>query len=201
MRLTLVAGGDCTGADCFVDAGSTFTLAVEVLEAPPSYVLLQTFINYGVYDPSASEDDAGPNSCEDGIENWTGEGPFDGADRLDPDCVTLDLTYVPAVRAADEIFWTDLESATAVRADTMGPGLLGHGGITGVIPPLLESSETGVVVQLQMSCPDRAATVPISLLLYDDPLAKTSGSTFVGPVGRLKFIPTVTSINLHCVVS
>lgn len=196
MRLTLVAGGTCTGTDCFVDAGSTFTLAVEVLEAPTSYVLLQTFISYGVYDPSSNEDGAGPNTCDDGMDN----GQRDGADRMDADCVVLELTYLPSVSAADELFWTDLEPATAVRADAMGPGLLGHGGITGLIPPLPESSEIGVMTQIQMSCPAEATTVPISLLLYDDPLAKTSGSAFVRAGGGPKIIPRVSPITLHCVV-
>ncbi len=195
MRLTLVAGGYCTGNDCFADVGSTFTLAIEVLEAPASYVLLQTFINYGVYDPTASEDGAGPNSCSDGVQN----GFQDGVDRTDSDCVVLELTYFPTTRAADEMLWTELEAATAVRPD-FGPGLLGHGGITGLIPPLPESSETGVMVQLQMSCPAAATTVPISLLLYDDPLAMTSGSAFVRAGGGPKIIPTVSPITLHCVV-
>ncbi len=195
MRLTLVSGGSCEGTDCFVDAGSTFTLAVEVLEAPASYILLQTFIEYGVYDPAASEDDAGPGSCDDDIEN----GMNDGADRMDTDCVVLDLTYLPTESAADELVWTDVEPATVVRADAMGPGLLGHGGITGLLPPLPESSETGVMVQVQMSCPAEAATVPISLLLYDDPLAITSGTSFVGPNSGIKIVPSVTPITLHCV--
>ncbi len=195
MRLTIVSGGSCTGTDCFVDAGSTFILAVEVLEAPPSYVLIQTFINYGVYDPAANEDDAGPNTCDDGEDN----GQEDGADRMDSDCVVLDLTYFPTASAADEVFWSDLEEATAVRP-MLGPGLLGHGGITGLIPPLPESSETGIMVQLRMSCPAAATTVPISLLLYDDPLAITSGSAFVMAGGGPKIIPAVTPIDLHCVV-
>lgn len=200
MRLTLVAGGDCTGTDCFVDAGSTFTLAVEVLEAPAGYILLQTFIDYGVYDPDASEDDAGPGTCDDDIENGPIEnGLGDGVDRMDPDCVVLELTYLPTASAADEIFWTDLEQATAVRADDVGPGLLGHGGITGLIPPLPESSETGVMVQVEMSCPAEATTVPISLLLDGDPLAKTNGTAFIGPDGFTRIIPKVASINLHCV--
>ncbi len=195
MRLTIVSGGTCTGTECFVDAGSTFILAVEVLEAPASYVLIQTFINYGVYDPAANEDDAGPNTCNDGEDN----GQEDGADRSDPDCVALDLTYHPSVNAADEVFWADLEEATAVRP-MLGPGLLGHGGITGLIPPLPESSEVGVMTQIEMSCPAEATTVPISLLLYDDPLARTSGSAFVRAGGGPKIIPTVSSIDLHCVV-
>ncbi len=194
MRLTILDGGSCDAGECFVDAGATFTLAIEVLEAPADYVLLQTFIDYGgVYNPAAGEDEAGPGSCSDGIEN----GARDGLDRGDSDCVGLELTYLPSANVADEIFWTDLAPATAVRAD-LGPGLVGHGGITGLTPPLPESDETGVMVRLQMSCPAAATTIPISLLLYDDPLASTSGSAFVRQGGGAKIIPTVAPITVNC---
>ena len=201
MALTITDGGFCEARDCYVDAGSNFTLAVEVLEAPPAYVLMQTFIDYGVYDPNANEDGAGPDTCGDGIENapedTEGRRNVDGADRRDADCVVLELTYVPAVNVEDEIFWSDIAAATALRSD-LGPGLIGHGGITGLIPPLPESNETGVMVRLEMSCPATATTVPISLLLYDDPLAGTSGSAFVGPDGGTKIVPAVSAISLHC---
>lgn len=195
MRLTLVSGGSCTGSDCFVDAGSTFTLGVEVLRAPASgYVLMQTFIDFGVYNPTASEDGAGANSCSDGMEN----GSDEKADRFDSDCVTVALTYLPEPAVADEIFWTELAAGTAVRVDTFGPGLVGHGGISGLIPPLPESSETGIMIRLQMLCPSASTTVPISLLVYEDPVAGTSGSLFAGPEGLTQIIPFVSPITLHC---
>ena len=195
MRLTLVSGGSCTGSDCFVDAGSTFTLGVEVLRAPASgYVLMQTFIDFGVYNPTASEDGAGANSCSDGMEN----GSDERADRFDSDCVTVALTYLPEPAVADEIFWTDIAAGTAVRVDTFGPGLVGHGGISGLVPPLPESSETGIMIRLQMLCPSASTTVPISLLVYEDPVAGTSGSLFAGPEGLTQIIPFVSPITLHC---
>ena len=195
MRLTLVSGGSCTGSDCFVDAGSTFTLGVEVLRAPASgYVLMQTFIDFGVYNPTASEDGAGANSCSDGMEN----GSDEKADRFDSDCVTVALTYLPEPAVADEIFWTDIAAGTAVRVDTFGPGLVGHGGISGLVPPLPESSETGIMIRLQMLCPSASTTVPISLLVYEDPVAGTSGSLFAGPEGLTQIIPFVSPITLHC---
>ncbi|MCH8010018.1 MAG: hypothetical protein IIC91_14280 [Chloroflexi bacterium] len=195
MRLTLVSGGSCTGSDCFVDAGSTFTLGVEVLRAPASgYVLMQTFIDFGVYNPTASEDGAGANSCSDGDDN----GSDDGADRFDSDCATVALTYLPEPAVADEIFWTDIAAGTAVRVDTFGPGLVGHGGISGLVPPLPESSETGIMIRLQMLCPSASTTVPISLLVYEDPVAGTSGSLFAGPEGLTQIIPFVSPITLHC---
>ena len=80
MRLTVLDGGTCDASECFVDTGATFTLAVEVLRAPASgYVLMQTFIDFGVYNPTASEDEAGAGSCSDGV----GNGGNDGDDRFD----------------------------------------------------------------------------------------------------------------------
>ena len=195
MRLTILDGGFCDGSECFVDAGSTFTLGVEVLRAPASgYVLMQTFIDFGVYNPTASEDGAGANSCSDGMEN----GSDEKADRFDSDCVTIALTYLPEPAVADEIFWTDIAAGTAVRVDTFGPGLVGHGGISGLVPPLPESSETGIMIRLQMLCPSASTTVPISLLVYEDPVAGTSGSLFAGPEGLTQIIPFVSPITLHC---
>jgi hypothetical protein len=194
MRLALVAGGYCEGSDCFVEAGARFTLGVEVVEAPPSYILLQTFIDYGIYDPTASEDGAGSDSCGDDVQN----GFDDGTDRMDEDCVVLELTYFPTADAQDELFWTDPVEAFVFRQHFAG--LVGHGGLTGIVPPLPESSATGVMVQLRMSCPERAARVPISLLPYNHPLAGTSGTAFVAPDVQVKIIPTLSSINLHCVV-
>ena len=194
MRLTIVEGGFCNANECFVDIGSTFTLAVEVLSAPASnYVLLQTFIDFGVYDPGASEDGAGPGTCGDGV----GNGGRDGVDRTDEDCVRVDLVYIPSESATDEIVWADLSEGTGLRSD-MGPGLLIHGGITGLIPPLPTSSETGIVVQFQMRCPANAVRVPMTLLVYNDPIAKTNGSVFVEADGSIKFAPNVSPITLIC---
>lgn len=194
MRLTLVSGGSCTGSDCFVDAGSTFTLGVEVLRAPASgYVLMQTFIDFGVYNPTASEDGAGANSCSDGDDN----GSDDGADRFDSDCATVALTYLPEPAVADEVLWADAAEGVTLR-EARGVGLIQHGSLTGLIPPLPVSDATGLMVQVRMSCPARAVTVPISLLVSGDPVAGTSGSLFVGADGATQIIPFVSPITLHC---
>ncbi len=195
MGLTLVDGGFCAADECYAAVSSTFTLAVEALGAPTAkYVLLQTFIDYGVYNPAANEDGAGPDSCGDGIEN----GLLDGADRMDDDCVTVELVYVPAAEPEDEIVWEDLHPGSAVR-DEAGPAFLMHGGVTNLTPPLLESDEVGVMVQVQMTCPAAGTSVPISLLVYEDALAGTNGSAFVEPDGQTKAVPKVAPITMNCV--
>ncbi len=194
MGLMILDGGSCDTGECFVDAGSTFTLAVEVLRAPASgYVLVQTFIDFGVYNPSASEDGAGPGSCGDGV----GNGGRDGEDRTDSDCATVVLTYLPEPAAADEVVWSDAAEGVTLR-DVRGAGLIQHGSLTGLIPPLPISNETGVVVEVQMSCPESPVTVPISLLVSGDPVAGSSGSLFVAADGETQIVPSVLPINLHC---
>ena len=194
MRLTILDGGSCEAGECFVDTGSTFTLAVDVREAPASpYVLVQTFIEYGVYDPTASEDEAGPDTCGDGIDN----GDEDGVDRRDEDCVIVDLVYVPSDAAQDEVVWEDLSPDTALRGN-IGPGTVLHGGLTGLIPPLPESNATGVVVQFQLTCPADPVAVPVSLLVYEDALANTSGSVFVEADGDTKVVPDVAPVTVNC---
>ncbi len=194
MRLTVLDGGTCDGSECFVDTGATFTLAVEVLRAPASgYVLMQTFIDFGVYNPTASEDEAGPGSCSDGV----GNGGNDGEDRSDSECSTVALTYLPEPGAADEVVWGDAAEGVTLR-EIRASGLLQHGSLTGLIPPLPISHDIGVVVRVRMSCPARSVTIPITLLVSGDPIAGTSGSLFVAADGVTQIIPFVSPINLHC---
>lgn len=194
MGLTVISGGTCNAGDCFVDTGATFTLAVEVLRAPaPGYVLMQTFIDFGVYNPGASEDGAGPGSCSDGVGNG---GGTDGVDRLDSECATAALTYLPETAAGDEIVWSDAAESVTIR-EARGVGLVQHGSITGLIPPLPVSDATGVVVRMQMSCPASPVTVPITLLPSGHLVAGTSGSLFVRS-DDVQIIPFLSSITLHC---
>ena len=147
MAMDVTTGGSCAGGICQVATGATFTLAIDVVTAPAAgYIGMQTFIDYGTYNPAASEDGAGPDSCSDGVDNGGG----DQADRFDEDCVTVDLVYKP-VAVADEITWPDLEPAVSLRAQ-IGPGLLSHGGASGLISPPTSTFE-GNVVSIQMTCP------------------------------------------------
>ncbi|MCH8065596.1 MAG: FG-GAP repeat protein, partial [Chloroflexi bacterium] len=156
---------------------------------------MTTFIDFGVYNPAASEDGAGPNSCSDGIDNG---GVDFKADRFDADCVTVDLVYKPAA-VADEITWPDLEPIVALRAE-FGPGLLSHGGASGLIAPPTSTFQ-GNVLSIQMTCPVSSSSLqaPISLLPIGDPIAGTSGAGFLEPDGATNVVPKVNSLIINCV--
>jgi len=47
MALTVTAGGTCDDSGCTVPSGGSFTLAAEIVSAPPEYILAQTYIIYG----------------------------------------------------------------------------------------------------------------------------------------------------------
>ena len=197
MTLDVTAGGSCAGEDCYARVGSNFKLTVSLKNAPPAgYVLMQTFLDYGygLYDPTASEDGAGPNTCDDGVDN-NGDGKLD---RDDIDCVTLEFAYIPAVVPADEIVWPDLNPAIALRREPR-PGYLFHGGLTGLFEPLPVSSHEGALVTVEFSCPSWETAAPISLLPYSAPNVGTSGSLVEGHDGRVEQIVKVNTITIHCI--
>ena len=92
MALTITQGGFCVDNDCYAEAGKDFMLGVDLVQIPAiGYILMQTYLDFGVYDPTASEDGAGPNTCSDGINNSR-----DGVrDRRDDDCATVSFVYTP----------------------------------------------------------------------------------------------------------
>ncbi len=210
MALTVVDGGFCNGSACYAAAGEDFTLGVEVVTAPAAgYAAIQTFVDYGIFEPAASEDIYPPGSCDDGWDNG-----HDGAkDRLDEDCATVHLSYSPLPDAdldgsttiensergpAREIVWPELAPVAAFRHE-FGPGFVGHAGLTGVLPPFPNSTHLGTIVELEMSCPASPIQSPISLLPHADPIAEGSGSAFVEPVGLTLIVPKVGSITVNCV--
>ncbi|MCI0850364.1 MAG: hypothetical protein J4N26_05315 [Chloroflexi bacterium] len=118
MGLTITEGGFCAADDCYAEIGEDFKLAVELVGIPSAgYILMQTYLDFGVYDPTASENGAGPNTCSDGIS----------LDRFHDDCATASFVYTPGV-PIDEMIWPD--AAFAAR-DQAGPGLVNHAGLTG----------------------------------------------------------------------
>ncbi len=63
MALTVRDGGFCVSTDCYAERGEDFGLAVSVEEAPSAgYILVQAYIDFGDFDPTASEDGAGANT-------------------------------------------------------------------------------------------------------------------------------------------
>ncbi|MCI0855254.1 MAG: DUF11 domain-containing protein [Chloroflexi bacterium] len=199
MRLSVKSGiTTCplgTGPDTScVMAGDPFTLAIEAVGIPAlGYILADTFIDYGTFNPAASEDGAGPNSCSDGGDN----GDSDGADRLDADCVTVDLIYKPMASVADEFAWADIEAATALRFE-IGPGLVSHGALSGLIPPHIPSFYLGNLVVLDFNCSAASSSTLVQLLPESDPLAGTSGALYVEPP-TTQVIPKVDTLTIKCV--
>ena len=197
MTLDISQSGFCAGDQCYAETGSTFEMSVALLSPPAAgYVLLQTSLDYANFDGTASEDGSGPGTCSDGIDN----GSLDGADRLDDDCVTIELAFLPALAPEDEIIWPDLDPAIALRSES-GPGLVSHGGMTGLLPPLPVSNHEGGVLALAFSCSSGPSSTEVDILPYEDPAVGTQGALLrEGDSPDLTFtVPKLSGITLHCV--
>ncbi len=190
MALTITQGGSCVDDDCYAEVGEDFMLAVDLVQVPAAgYILMQTYLDFGVYDPTASENEAGPNTCSDGI----------GLDRLEEDCATASFVYTPNVDIAAEFVWPDVAANFALVQES-GPGILSHAGLTGFSTPLLTSTYTGIGVKIRLTCPASAMEAPISLLPYNDPVARTNGALFMeGAPSYARITPKVDTITMHCV--
>ncbi len=184
-----------TGPDTIcVMAEDPFTLAVEAVGIPAGgYILMNTFVDFGTYNPSASEDGYGPNTCSDNIDNGGG-----GADRRDADCVTEDLTYKPTTFPSDEVVWPHLFPGGALRTD-IAPASIGHGGLTALIPPQPPSDYIGNLVILNINCSASSSSTLVRLLPEGDPLAGTSGSLFTEFGTNTQIIPKVDTLTIKCV--
>ena len=203
--------------------GGAFTISTDIIEgiADVGYIYAASYIDFGTYDPTASEDDAGPNTCSDGNENGD-----DGTDRLDTDCVTVDLIYKPSApfdspNSTNEFgvknpdnnegtpqpvtpYWPQLSVPLALRGIpgfpiTQPPGTAQHSGLTGFIPPLPPSFHIGRLVLLEFNCSAEASSTLVQLLSHGDPLAGTSGAAFAASDVPAIQIPAKTnSITVEC---
>lgn len=197
MELDVTQGGFCDGADCYAATGKDFTLVVNVVSAPEAgYVLAATYVDFGIYVPGNSEDGAGPNTCDDGIDNGGLNGDFH-KDRWDDDCATVPLLYTPR-SAVDEIVWPDVGAGIELRLEP-GPGLLSHGGLTSITPPLPTSHYLGPVLELEMGCPPAPVDATVELLPIGSPLAGLDGAVLIEPDTWAEAIPDADEITLHCV--
>ena len=198
MTLDIIAGsgGFCDGNDCI--AGSSFMLRVTLEQAPPSgYIVMQTFLDFGTYDPTASEDGDGPNSCSDGRDN-ANIFQLDGADRRDSECASAALSFSLAADPTENIVWPDWRS-NAGGITEFGPGLLHLTALTG---PLLQAPSTsnyaGPVVELEMTCPATPVQTSLAILPEGHPFALTNGALLSEPDGTHVNVK-VDAITIDCV--
>ena len=181
---------------CTVPLGSFFTLSVEVIEAPaPGYINVQSWIDYGsqFYDPSLAEDNFGPGTCGDGMDNSNDTFP----DRFDTDCVPAALTYHGTSDAGEEIIWPDVGSSDVVfRGETVAAAIH-HSALTSLLPPLPTSTYVGNVVEIVMECSASESTTDVSLLPLDDGIARGNGAGFVESDG-LTQVPSSDTLTITC---
>lgn len=157
-QMSLSVSG-CSGDECNLDTGETFTLSVNVDDAPDTgYVLVQSFIDYGT-----------------------------------------NLTYSMTDSPAEEMPWPDGSPDVIVR-DSLAPGTVLHGSLTGVIPPLPLSTYEGPVFELAFQCSESFSANDVQLLPSGDPVALTNGALF-NAEGAEQIIPKVSSVTVNCGVA
>ena len=182
-------------AKCEVSTGSSFRVVVEIVRAPVGgYVLAQAWVDWAIYDPTASEDGAGPGTCSDGFDNG-----FERGDRFDPDClIDSDIAIEPRPSAVDEIVWPDCLEALALRSGTDDLGYAAHTCLTGLIPPLAKSVHTGRLLELDFNCTEPDTSNDLRLLAYEQDDAGTSGAVFVLSSAE-QVVPLVGNLIINCV--
>lgn len=199
-NMALTASGEgvsCSGDSCTVPLGGAFTLIVEVVEPPASgYIVVQTFVDYGLYlyDAENNEDNFGPGNCGNAVDDGN-----DGLiDRVDSECLDLQITYQAAGSAGAELVWPDIGAPeTALRTQLFG-GTVNHSGLTALIPPLPVSRFTGPIVQLAFTCTDSASETDVKLLPLGDELALGNGSGFVQPDGVTQVPAKADPLTIEC---
>jgi hypothetical protein len=111
-----------------------------------------------------------------------------------------DITYQPTDVVVDEFVWPDLGGDEIAVRGQQGPGLVNHGGLTGIIPPLPNSTYVGTVFQLQMQCSEEYSQTEVKLLPNGDPVALTNGAmlSYVEGTFQRQITPSVNSITVNC---
>ena len=79
-----------------------------------------------------------------------------------------ELRYKPNADVGNEVVWP--ETALPVRSPGNPggeEGIVGHGAVSSLMPPLVVSTYLGNVMQLRATCTETAATFPLALIVYD----------------------------------
>lgn len=107
-----------------------------------------------------------------------------------------DLTYNMTATPAEELVWPDASPDVVVR-DSIEPGTVLHGALSGVIPPLTVSDYEGAAFELAFECSDSFSSNNIQLLPSGDPVAGTSGA-LLSTGEDVQVIPKVNSVTVNC---
>ena len=109
-----------------------------------------------------------------------------------------DLIYNRAGSGDDEIVWPD--RGLALRGD-LAPGIVSHGALSGLLPPLRVSHYEGIFLEISMNCSADESSTEVRLLPYGDPNAFAAGAAFKEPViaDAQRIVPTqVGSLRVAC---
>ncbi|MCH8066061.1 MAG: hypothetical protein IIC90_09590 [Chloroflexi bacterium] len=108
-----------------------------------------------------------------------------------------DLIYNRVGSADDEIVWPD--AVLALRGD-LAPGIITHGALSGILPPLPVSHYEGIFVEISMSCSADESSTEVRLLPEGDPNAVTSGAVFQErqDFDAPRIVPQVGSLRVAC---
>ncbi len=107
------------------------------------------------------------------------------------------LTYNRAEDKAEELLWPDVASDQVIVRGEVGDGLVNHGGLTGLIPPLPVSEYEGPVFQIDLTCTDDFSTTNLQLLPAGDDVALTNGAMFTDQ-DAVQVTPKVNSLTINC---
>ena len=107
-----------------------------------------------------------------------------------------DLTYNMTDAPSDEVLWPDASPDVVVR-DSIAPGTVLHGALTGVIPPLPVSDYEGIAFELEFQCSDSFSTTILQLLPSGDAVAGTSGA-LLSTGDDVQITPKVDSVTVIC---
>ena len=195
MGISITSGAVCSGqpAVCDVPAEGMFTVSIDAVIIPEEgYHFVVAVLDFATFEHEASEDGAGAGTCDDGVDN----GGDDVADRRDPDCVRVDLTYLPGDLDAESL-WDGCNPRSSQPARfELAPGLL-EILCAGSLPPILLSMHTGPLFLMTFSCSD-AGSVTTVKLLPPEHMVQAIGSVYMHLDG-FTTQPKLNSLTVNCI--
>jgi hypothetical protein len=169
-----------------------------------NYSLVQDFINFGVYTPSASEDGAGPDTCSDGSDNdGSPDEPDAGQkDATDRDCYAPALIY--KARTVDQEIDPTKNCGNLELKATYGTAFVSHACVSGTYPAIVADTYTGTFATLTFNCSATNSSTLVQALERDSEIARSNGTGFdyvvdgSGRDGLVASFPISDSVTIHC---